>query len=522
MPKCFVIQPFDDENDRRYDEVYKPALEAAGVEPYRVDRDPSVTVPIEAIEAQIRESDICLADITTDNPNVWYELGFAFAVGRPVVMTCEAEARVEKLPFDIQHRAVIKYSTASPSGFKQLHAEVVKRVAARLNDTDRTATKNGEDDGGLREQRRLSQEAQEILKAAVAKDGTILHLRTYGSPGTIIKAGGKSMIPEGADHREAASWIAGLKKLEEKGHVKAVGNNRNSFEVTKKGYSAADEQRGVAVGFGWLQSVTIEESPVFVRGSTLHLARTTVVVGGNASGKTALCEWLAGSGDISLLKRWSALSKRRGRTQVRFDAVTPLPLTWTIRVFGESNIKFEMDGQAVPRLNLAHAFVYASERPLRKPEETTSSYLARWLRIDPAHIHNIVRSLAMRGGFRVHNPRFETREDHEALLLDLDGTVPGLEFRTLSSSEQVRVVIEFSVEFARFEAERKPTMLLIDCMGGFDRANFQEYLEFLATQSERFQIIITDRHGKTDRLDKDIEGLRVATLRGTESNVEIS
>ena len=65
-------------------------------------------------------------------------------------------------------------------------------------------------------------------------------------------------------------------------------------------------------------------------------------------------------------------------------------------------------------------------------------------------------------------------------------------------------------------------MLLIDCMGGFDRANVQEYLEFLATQSERFQIIITDRHGKTDRLDKDIEGLRVATLRGTESNVEIS
>ena len=282
------------------------------------------------------------------------------------------------------------------------------------------------------------------------------------------------------------------------------------------------EQRGVAVGFGWVQSVTIEESPVFVRGSTLHLARTTVVVGDNASGKTALCEWLAGSGDISLLKRWSALSKRSERTQVRFDAVTPLPLTWTIRVFGESNIKFEMDGQAVPRLNLAHAFVYASERPRRKPEETSSSYLARWLRIDPAHIHNIVRSLAMRGGFCVHNPRFETREDHEALLLDLDGTVPGLEFRYLSSSEQCRVVIEFSVEFARFEAERKPTMLLIDCMGGFDRANFQEYLEFLATQSERFQIIITDRHGKTDRLDKDIEGLRVATLRGTGSNVVIS
>ena len=522
MPTCFVIQPFDEENDRRYDEVYKPALEEAGVEPYRVDRDPSVTVVIDAIEAQIRESDICLADITTDNPNVWYELGFAFAVGCPVVMTC-AEERLENLPFDVQHRVVIKYSTAPPSDFEQLRSEIVKRVVARLNDPDRTATNVSEDDGGgLREQRRLSREAQEILKAAVAKDGTILHLRTSGSPGDIIKAGANSMIPEGADHREAASWIAGLEELEEKGHIKAVGDNRKLFEVTKKGYSAADEQRGDAVGFGWLQSVTIEESPVFTRGSTLHLARTTVVGGLNESGKTAICEWLAGSGDIELLKRWSRLSKRSERTQVQFDAVAPLPLTWTIRVFGESDIKFEMDGQAVPRLNLAHVFVYASEPPQRMPEETTISYLAGWLRSDPAHIHNIVRSLAMRGGFCVHNPRFVTREDHEDLLLDLDGTVPGLEFRHLSSSEQIQVVIEFAVEIARFETEHQPTMLVIDCMTGFDRAKFQKYLAFLANLSERIQIIITARPGDTDHFDRDIEGLRIATLRGTVPNVEIS
>ena len=173
MPTCFVIQPFDDENDRKYDEVYKPALEEAGVEPYRVDRDPSVEIPIDTIEARIRKSDICLADITTDNPNVWYELGFAFAVGCPVVMTC-TEARVEKLPFDIRHRVVTKYATASPSDFEQLRAEVVNRVKARLNETDRSATKNGEEDvGEMREQGRLSREAQEIPKTAVAKDGTI-------------------------------------------------------------------------------------------------------------------------------------------------------------------------------------------------------------------------------------------------------------------------------------------------------------------------------------------------------------
>ena len=315
-------------------------------------------------------------------------------------------------------------------------------------------------------------------------------------------------------------------------HARIIDANRGTDYPPERllGFKTAHEalvsfeQCGVAVGFRWLQSVTVEESPVFARGSTLHLARTTVVLGGNASGKTALCEWLAGSGDISILKRWSVLSKRSGRTQVRFDAVTPLPLTWTIRIFGESNIQFEMDGQPVPRLNLDHVFVYASERPRqpRTPKETTCSYLARWLRIDPAHVRNVVHSLAMRNGLRVHNLRFVTQGDREALLLDLDGTAPGLEFGALSNSEQVQVVIELAVEIARLDAERQPTMLLIDCMAAFDQAIFQEYLEFLAAQSGKFQIITTAIPRDMGWLDVEIEGLRIAKLRGTVSNVVIS
>src|ERR1700690_3724852 len=104
MPKCFVIQPFDSgKYDKRFDEVFKPAIEAADLEAYRADRDPEVEVPIEGIEEGIRSAAICVADITTDNPNVWYELGFAFATGRPVVMVCSTERTSNKFPFDIQH-----------------------------------------------------------------------------------------------------------------------------------------------------------------------------------------------------------------------------------------------------------------------------------------------------------------------------------------------------------------------------------------------------------------------------------
>ncbi len=137
MQTCFVIQPFDSGKfDKRYESVFKPGIEAAGLEPYRVDRDPAVDVPIDAIEDGIRNAAICLADITTDNPNVWYELGFAFAAGRPVVMLCSDERIGKKFPFDIQHRTVITYQSEAPQDFQKLGSNLTERLKALLTKSE--------------------------------------------------------------------------------------------------------------------------------------------------------------------------------------------------------------------------------------------------------------------------------------------------------------------------------------------------------------------------------------------------
>jgi hypothetical protein len=132
MPTCFVIQPFDGgAYDKRFKDVYEPAIRAAGYDAYRVDQDPSVSVPIESIESGIRSAVVCLADITIDNPNVWYELGFAFAAGRPVVMICNTAERLgKKFPFDIQHRTIITYKAEAPSDFETLKAQITEKIKA--------------------------------------------------------------------------------------------------------------------------------------------------------------------------------------------------------------------------------------------------------------------------------------------------------------------------------------------------------------------------------------------------------
>lgn len=132
MARCFVIQPFDrGPFDKRYDDVIAPAIAAAGLEPYRVDRDPSASILIDSIEQGIKSAAVCVADITSENPNVWHELGFAFAAGKQVVMV-RSKDRTAKFPFDVQHRNILIYSTESTSDFEKLSHDLTERLKAAL------------------------------------------------------------------------------------------------------------------------------------------------------------------------------------------------------------------------------------------------------------------------------------------------------------------------------------------------------------------------------------------------------
>jgi hypothetical protein len=133
-----VIQPFDDGGkfDKRYADVFEPAIRDAGLEPYRVDNDPSVTIPIEEIQDGIRRASVCLADITMDNPNVWFELGYALASNKEICLIC-SEERTGKYPFDVQHRTITKYRVESKSDYSCLQSEITERLRAIM---DKSAT----------------------------------------------------------------------------------------------------------------------------------------------------------------------------------------------------------------------------------------------------------------------------------------------------------------------------------------------------------------------------------------------
>lgn len=98
-PKAFVVMQFSDPFNALYNDVIRPTCEAFGFDVVRADDIYNAGLIIEDISRSIREASVVIADITPDNPNVFYEVGYAHAIGKTTILL--SDRRRDKLPFDV-------------------------------------------------------------------------------------------------------------------------------------------------------------------------------------------------------------------------------------------------------------------------------------------------------------------------------------------------------------------------------------------------------------------------------------
>jgi len=104
---CFVLMPFKPSFDRLYKEKIKPTVETCGFRCLRADDLFSPTPILEEIWIHICKSRVIIADATGRNPNVFYEMGIAHTVGRPVIIITQDKADI---PFDVAQFRYFVYS----------------------------------------------------------------------------------------------------------------------------------------------------------------------------------------------------------------------------------------------------------------------------------------------------------------------------------------------------------------------------------------------------------------------------
>lgn len=105
-PYVFVLMPFHDDFKDVYELGIKPGCEAAGAFCDRVDQQIYRETMLQRIINQINKADLIVADMSSRNPNVFYETGYAHALNKPVILLTNNS---EDIPFDLKHHLHIVY-----------------------------------------------------------------------------------------------------------------------------------------------------------------------------------------------------------------------------------------------------------------------------------------------------------------------------------------------------------------------------------------------------------------------------
>jgi len=121
LTQAFVIMRFGDSVlDDVYELVFKRAAMEFGLTSLRVDEvEDSETISHQVLKS-IDRSLVIIADLTDERPNCYYEVGYADARGKQVILTAREGHKVH---FDLAGRRVI---------FWQISADLLARLRSRL------------------------------------------------------------------------------------------------------------------------------------------------------------------------------------------------------------------------------------------------------------------------------------------------------------------------------------------------------------------------------------------------------
>ncbi|MDJ0740633.1 MAG: hypothetical protein QNJ91_13030 [Gammaproteobacteria bacterium] len=123
---CLVITPFDAGASRLRDAVARSVRELGLQVRDAADAAASPSAAA-SIADWVAEADIVVADVTRRNPNTFYEVGFAHALGKPTILLID-EGSAESVPAALSGNLFLTYT---PDDLRALH-DSLKRAVMRV------------------------------------------------------------------------------------------------------------------------------------------------------------------------------------------------------------------------------------------------------------------------------------------------------------------------------------------------------------------------------------------------------
>lgn len=129
----FVMMPFASELRPVYDDHIRAVAARLSITTTRADDFFAANSIISDVWDAINHAQVLIADCTKRNPNVFYELGIAHTLGKPVILIAQSK---DDIPFDVQHIRTILYDF-TPRGMREFET-ALEATLTRENKRPRT------------------------------------------------------------------------------------------------------------------------------------------------------------------------------------------------------------------------------------------------------------------------------------------------------------------------------------------------------------------------------------------------
>jgi hypothetical protein len=108
-PKAFIVMQFSSPYNEVYSHVIKDVCDEFDIEAVRADEIYGPGIIIKDVIDRIERSQVVVADISPTNPNVYFEVGYALALGKPIILLAQRRSPDAPLPFDLSAFRVLFY-----------------------------------------------------------------------------------------------------------------------------------------------------------------------------------------------------------------------------------------------------------------------------------------------------------------------------------------------------------------------------------------------------------------------------
>ena len=128
--QCFVAMWFNEATDNAWNKAISKAIEEAAYKPIKIDEVEHTDDINDRIISEIRRSKFLIVDLTGNRGGVYFEAGFGFGLGLPVIYTCRKD-QLDDVHFDLKHRNMIFWEDEELDKFKDA---LITRIRAVILD----------------------------------------------------------------------------------------------------------------------------------------------------------------------------------------------------------------------------------------------------------------------------------------------------------------------------------------------------------------------------------------------------